>query len=236
MKRLERATRKSITAIFRRLDYRTLGRLYCDEGGEAFWKDRRGPCQEFGIRVAEALLERLPTGGRSLYVGAGVAEIPVVAAEVLDLRRYVTALNLRVEEVRVLNEACREYGFTWSSADARVAEGTFDHLWIVSVLNDPESFPELSALSYGRANPAIFDCGQFEKERNEVMSLTTACMAKLATPAWVTTSVEEIPWIAGWCQKNAMKFVIEGEDYPTAIVGDPLCVLRIGEAPEKPAP
>jgi hypothetical protein len=229
MKRLERATRKRITAIFRRLDYHTLGRLYCDEGGEAFWTDRRGPCQEFGIRIAEALLERLPPGGRSLYVGAGVAEIPVVAAEVHDLGRHVTAHNLRVDEARVLNEACRDDGFIWSSDNARVADGPFDHLWIASVLNDPELFPELSALSYGRANPAMFDCGRFEKERNEVMSLTAACMGKLANPAWVTTSIEEIPWIAAWCQQNGMKFVIEGEDYPTAIVGDPLCFIRIGE-------
>ena len=229
MKRLERATRKRITAIFRRLDYCTLGRLYCDEGGDAFWKDRRGPCQEFGIRIAEALLERLPAGGRSLYVGAGVAEIPVVAAEVLDLGRDVAAFNLRLDEVRVLNEACREDGFTWSSDDGRVAEGAFDHLWIVSVLNDPERFPELSALSYGRANPLLFDSGRFEKERHEVMSLASACMAKLENPAWVTTSIEEVPWIAAWCQQKGMKFVVEGEDYPTAIVGDPLCFIRIGD-------
>lgn len=228
MKRLERATRKRITSIFRRLDYDALGRLYCDEGGEAFWKDRRGPCQEFGIRIAEALLDRLPAGGRSLYVGAGVAEIPMIAAESFDLGRTVAAFNLRADEVRVLNDACREDGVLWSSADAGRAEGTFDHLWIVSVLNDPERFPELSALSYGRANPAVFDCGRFEEERDAVTSLTSACMDKLAAPAWVTTSVEEIPWIAGWCQKNVMTFVVESEDYPTAIVGDPLCFIRIG--------
>jgi hypothetical protein len=229
MKRLERATRKRITAIFRRLDYETLGRLYCEEGGEAFWKDRRGPCQEFGIRIAEALLDRLPVGGRSLYVGAGVAEIPMIAAESLDLRRQVAAFNLRAEEVGVLNDACREDGFLWSSDDACRAEGMFDHLWIASVLNDPERFPELSALSYGRANPALFDCGRFERERTEVTSLTAASMAKAATPAWVTTSVEELPWIAAWCQKNGMSFLVESDGYPTAIVGDPLCFIRIGE-------
>jgi hypothetical protein len=228
MKRLERATRKRITGIFRRLDYETLGRLYCDEGGEAFWKDRRGPCQEFGIRIAEALLDRLPAGGRSLYVGAGVAEIPMIAAESLDLRRQVAAFNLRTDEVRVLNDACREDGFVWSSADAGLAGGTFDHLWMASVLNDPERFPELSALSYGRANPTLFDCGRFEQERTEVMTLTAACMHKLTAPAWVTTSVEEVPWIAGWCQQNGRAFVVESEDYPTAIVGDPWCFIRIG--------
>ena len=229
MKRLERTTRKRITAIFRRLDYETLGRLYCDEGGEAFWKDRRGPCQEFGTRIAEALLDRLPTGGRSLYVGAGVAEIPMIAAESFDLGRTVAAFNLRADEVRVLNDACREDGFRWSSADAVLAEGTFDHLWIVSVLNDPERFPELSALAYGRANPVLFDCGRFEQERNAVTSLTAACMDKLATPGWVTTSVEETPWIAAWCQKNGRTFGVDGDDYPTAIVGDPLCFIRIAE-------
>jgi len=229
MKRLERATRKRITSIFRRLDYDALGRVYCDEGGEAFWKDRRGACQEFGIRIAEALLDRLPAGGRSLYVGAGVAEIPMIAAESFDLGRTVAAFNLRADEVGVLNDACRDEGFFWSSADAGRAEGTFDHLWIVSVLNDPERFPELSALSYGRANPAVFNCRRFEQERNAVISLTAASMAKLATPAWVTTSVEEIPWIAAWCQQTEKTFVVDGDDYPTAIVGDPLCFIRIAE-------
>ena len=41
--------------------------------------------------------------------------------------------------------------------DAGSVKQRVDHLWLVSVLNDPERFPELSVLSYGRANPVTFN-------------------------------------------------------------------------------
>ena len=96
MKRLQSKTARLIAETFERLDYAKLGAIYCDEGGEAFWKDRREPCRTLGIALAEVLLNRLKPGGRSLYVGAGVAEIPALFMESLDLGRHVEAHNLRV--------------------------------------------------------------------------------------------------------------------------------------------
>jgi hypothetical protein len=215
--------------MFRDLDYAALGRIYCDEGGEAFWKDRRGPCQRLGTKLAEALLGRLKRGGRSLYVGAGVAEIPVLAMETVELMREVAAYNLRAEEVALLNQACKALPFQFLNEEAWTATGTFDHVWIVSVLNDPERFPELSALSYGRANPVIFDVAAFTKEREAVFALTDGCLSKLTPPGLVTTSLEEIPWIVDWCTKREIPCAVEEEDYPTAIVEDPVCLVRIGD-------
>ncbi|MGH8701529.1 MAG: hypothetical protein ACREVR_10215, partial [Burkholderiales bacterium] len=65
------------------MNYSSLGRIYCDEGGDAFWEDRRGPCQKLGIKLAEVLRGRLRPNGRSLYVGAGVAELPVLLMETI---------------------------------------------------------------------------------------------------------------------------------------------------------
>jgi hypothetical protein len=228
MKRLQSKTVRFIADVFDRLDYRKLGPIYCDEGGEEFWKDRRDPCQTLGKGLAEIVLNRLKPGGRSLYVGAGVAELPVLITEVLELDRHVEAFNLREDEVAVLNHACKGLPFRIAARDARSARGMYDHLWIVSVLNDPESYPQLSALTYGQANPVTFDPASFANERAEVIALADACLSKLTAPSLVMTSVEEIPWIVEWCERKKIKYVLGEEDYPTAIVEDPVCAITIG--------
>jgi hypothetical protein len=233
MKRLQTKTSRLITDVFGRLNYERLSPIYCDEGGDAFWNDRRGPCQTLGVALAEVLLNRLQAGGRSLYVGAGVAELPVLLMEALDLGRNIDAFNLRVSEVEVLNQACKGLPFRISGHDARSARGTFDHLWIVSVLNDPEQYPEVSALSYGRANPATFDPMAFAEERANVRALADACLRKLMLPALVSTSVEEIPWITEWCDRTKIQYVIEEEDYRTAIVEDPVCLITLSRGTNK---
>nr|MBI3612018.1 hypothetical protein [Nitrospirota bacterium] len=227
-KRLTSDTTRTIAAVFRRLDYVKLGPIYCDEGGDAFWKAKRGPCRKLGIRMAEVLLGRLKPKGRSLYIGAGVAEIPLLAMETMELGRDVTACNLRSKEVRLLNRACDGLPFRISAQDGGKASGRFDHLWMVSVLNDPERFPSLASLSYGRANPATFDASRFARERKIVRSLTDACLRKLKRPGLVTTSVEEIPWIEDWSRHHRVPCLVEEEDYPTALVGDPVCLIRVG--------
>jgi hypothetical protein len=227
---LTRSTRLAVSRLFEQLDYDRLALIYCDEGGQAFWGARRGPCERLGIQVAKVLRRRLKPGGHSLYVGAGVAELPALVMERLELKRTVMAFNLRREEVRLLNSACRRVGVQLSiqASDAATASGRYDHLWIVSVLNDPERCPELAALTYGRSNPATFDVAKFRRERRSVQTLTGACLNSLCLPGLVTTSVEEIPWITDWCAKRRIRCVVEERDYPTAIVQDPICFIRVG--------
>ncbi len=228
MTQLQPATLQAIARIFDAVDYTALGPIYCHEGGDAFWEERRGPCQDLGIKLAGLLRDRLAPNGRSLYVGAGIAELPVLAMETMELNRTVEAYNLRAEEVTVLNTACAGLPFAFRARDAREAVGAFDHLWLVSVLNDPECFPELGALSSGRANPVTFHPAEFSIERQAVFALAAGCLDKVARPGLVTTSVEEIPWITDWCERRGFACVVEDEDYPTAIVEDPICFIRIG--------
>jgi hypothetical protein len=231
---LSQKTRDAITQVFNTLDYAALGAVYCDDGGEVFWEERRGPAQELGIQLAQVLLDRLPPNGRSVYVGAGVAEIPTLIMEALELGREIYAYNLRLAEVTVLNQACRGLPFSFHAADARTAPDKVDHLHIVSVLNDPECFPQVGALSSGRANPVTFDPHAFTIERSAVTALASGCLGKLDRPALVTTSVEEIPWITDWCERQGLGCIVEDEDYPTAIVGDPICLIRLGDAEVSP--
>ena len=227
-RRLQIKTRRTLAKTFERLDYEKLGSIYCEEGGRAFWRVQRGPCQKLGMKIADVLRSRLRVGGRSLYVGAGVAEIPPLVVETLELERTVLPYNLRRSEVALLNTACHPLPFRFRSGRASNAKGTFDHLWMVSVLNDPERFPELSALSYGRTNPVPFNPKTFVRERKVVVDLAATCLKKVSLPGLVTTSVEEIPWITDWCARRGVPCVVEREEYPTAIVGDPVCFIRIG--------
>ncbi|MBI5855981.1 MAG: hypothetical protein HZB35_12320 [Nitrospirae bacterium] len=227
--RLKAATRQAIAHIFARLDYPALGRIYCHDGGEAFWRAKRGPSQRWGIKLAGVLQRLLPRDGRSLYVGAGVAEIPMLTMETLELGREVAVFNLRAEEVRVLNQALQGLPFRFVNRDAGAAPGRVDHLWIVSVLNDPERFPNLSALSYGRALPLTFDPARFSVERRLVRHLVDRCLRKLTLPGLVTTSTEEVMWIAEWCHKRRIPYQVSKRDYPAAVVGDPICFLRLGD-------
>ncbi|OQW30310.1 MAG: hypothetical protein A4E19_10400 [Nitrospira sp. SG-bin1] len=226
--RLSGSTRQAIASIFDRLDYKRLESVYCYEGGDEFWRKKREPCRRLGTKVAEVLVQKLPHGGRSLYVGAGVTELPTLIAEVIELEREVAPYNLRRSEVAVLNRACRSLPVKFRAQDASLASGLFDHLWIVSVLNDPERFPHLSPLSYGRADPVTFDPGRFQKERRIVQSIVNRCLPKLRLPGLVTTSTEEAIWIADWCHRHGVPYRVERKQYPTALVGDPICVVRIG--------
>jgi hypothetical protein len=222
-------TKALIRKTYTQLDYKTLGKIYCYEGGDEFWRAKRKPCERLGISLAQALLRKLPRGGRSLYVGAGVAELPVLLAEAMDLQRQVEPYNLRRSEVTALNRACRGTPVRFHARTAASARGRFDHLWIVSVLNDPERFPDLSPLSYGNVNPVTFNSARFELQRRIVRSIVNRCMPKLSLPGLVTTSTEEVVWIADWCHRHSVPYRVDRKQYPTALVGDPICLIKVGE-------
>ncbi|MGH7180903.1 MAG: hypothetical protein ACREJN_02880 [Nitrospiraceae bacterium] len=226
--KLASVTRRLVTEVYGRLDYGALGPVYCYEGGEKFWQAKRDPCHRLGRRIAVVLRKKLEPGGRSLYVGAGVAELPVLIMETLELGRTVEPCNLRRAEVATLNSACHSIPLTFHLADAGNAKGRFDHLWIVSVLNDPERFPHLSPLSYGRGNPLTLDPLKFDKERRTVRALVARCMGKLARPGFVTTTTEEVLWIAEWCHRHRVPYRVGKQQFPTALVGDPICFIEIG--------
>lgn len=225
---LRPSTRAAIVHVFDRLDYAGLADIYCEEGGEAFWRARKAACRTLGSRVAERLKARLQPRGCSLYVGAGVAELPVLLMETLELGREVAVCTLRRKEAAILNRACAGLPCRYRAQDARRARGRFDHLWAVSVLNDPERFPQLSALSYGRAHPVTFEPRVFVRERRAVTALVDSVLRKLRHPGLVSTTVEELPWITAWCARHSVPCAMGARRHPTALVGDPVCFVRIG--------
>ncbi len=224
---LREQTQHVLREVFSKLDYAALGAIYCEEGGEAFWNAHRKQCQTMGIKIAEALKQQLSPRGRSLYVGTGVAEIPMLVMEALEMNRTVEACTLREQEVNILNQACHALPFTIQATDAQTIQGTFNHLWMASVLNDPECFPETSAFSYGRTDPVRFDPSAFQREKTHIQGLLDACLPKLLRPGLLSTSVEEVTWMTDWLTRHQIPFDVEAKLYPTAIVGDPLCFIHI---------
>lgn len=228
--KLTTVARRLVTEAYGRLDYGALGLVYCYEGGDEFWRAKRGPCERLGSRVALLLRKKLQRGGHSLYVGAGVAELPALIMETVELDRRVEPYNLRKAEVAALNCACRSIPVAFHAVDAAKAKGRFDHLWMVSVLNDPERFPHLSPFSYGRGNPLTLDPLKFDQERRIVRALVARCMGKLARPGLVTTTTEEVQWIAEWCHRHRVPYLVGKRFYPTALVGDPICFIQVGKS------
>jgi hypothetical protein len=218
--------------IFAGLDYARLGPIYCDEGGDEFWLAHRQPVLTQGVPWSRALARRL-SAGASLYVGAGVAELPALVTEVVDLGRRVRVATLNEAECDVVNACLREVGIAdrlvFENVDAAtiVVDGGYDHLSLVSVLNDPENYPVVSGLSYGRLPPVLLDVEHFQAERSRLRELVAGLLRGLNTPGLVTTTFEEVAWLLDGAASCGLDVETEDEAIETAIVGDPVGFLRV---------
>ncbi len=230
---IQAATLRLCDHVFERLDWARLGEIYCDEGGDAFWAAHREPARRLGGDWARALARRLPTGGTSLYVGAGVAELVPMLVEACDLGRRVVGANLRAEEIEVLQAGLRACDLgaridLRAGDAAAVAEGgRYDHLAVVSVLTDPETWPQLSGVTYGRIPAVALDVQAFTAERERARRLVGGLCAGLTLPGLVTTTVDEVAWFLDWSDQSGVSIEADDEVVETAIVGDPLGFLAV---------
>lgn len=226
--------RRVLDRVLGALDWRLLGQVYCNSGGEEFWRDRRGPVVELGLCWARGLLQRVSGDGRSLYAGAGVAELPAMIAEVVVRGRGITACNLRARECDALNRGLRAAGLadrlTVVCADAAevAAEAACDHLAAVSLFTDPETFPLCSAVGYGRLSPVQLDVVAFAEERERARALAARLWSALRMPGWITTTAEEVAWFLEQADAAGVRLDADDELVDTAVVGDPIGFLRVG--------
>jgi hypothetical protein len=214
-------------------DWRALGEIYFHWGGEEFWQERRDSVVELGGSLGRQLLRRVPRGGASLWVGAGVAELPVLLAEVLQHERRVVAANLRERECDVLNQALAlaapDVALRYTAGDAATVpfDGTFDHLGCISVFTDPETFPLLSDVAYGRIAPVQVDVERFVAERETARGVARQLYARLQRPGLVTTSAEEVAWFLELAAGVGAACDASDDLVDTAVVGDPVGFLTI---------
>jgi hypothetical protein len=228
-----RGVAQRVRRVLDALDWKALGEIYFHWGGERFWRERRPRVEALGERLAKALAGRVPAGGSSLWVGAGVGELPVLLAEVLVCGRTVVATNLRAQECEVLAAGLAagapDVPLRWRAEDARTAEpgATFDHLGCISVFTDPETWPTLSDVAYGRIAPVQLDVERFVRERDEARALAHGLFARLRRPGLVTTSAEEASWFLEQAQACGTSVDAAERMIDTAVVGDPVGFLAV---------
>lgn len=227
-------TDRTLRQLFRALDWDALGHVYCSEGGEAFWAEHRGKALRLGLRWADALLPRLAEGGHSLYVGGGIADLPALVAEVVERRRTIRIANLRAEECRVLTAGLHETGLAGSvtveavdAGEVAGRGGVFDHVSMVSVLTDPETWPQTSAVGYGRMPPALLDVEAFSRERSAIEALVDALLGATGAQSLFTTTVEEVPWLLRAADRAGVEIEADDVLVESAIVGDPIGFLAV---------
>lgn len=228
-----RAAARLASRVLDALDWKALGAIYFHWGGERLWTKRRGAVLELGERLARALLPRLAPGGASLWVGAGVAELPVLLAEALAGNRTIVACNLRAQECELLNAglvaAAAELPLriVAENACAAAAGQTFDHVGCISVFTDPETWPVLSDVAYGRVPPVQLDVDRFVAERAAARELAHGIWRRLRRPGLVTTSAEEVAWFLEQAAVDGSVVEADDELVPTAVVGDPVGFLAV---------
>ena len=104
---------------------------------------------------------------------------------------------------------------------------TFDHVSLVSVLDDPETYPLVSGVTYGRIPPVLLDVAEFKQERHRVRQLVAALFDAMKPPCLVTTTTEEVAWLLHEAEARQLQVEADDETIETALVGDAIGFLRV---------
>lgn len=189
------------------LDWPQLGACYCEGDARDFFDtERRAQVLDTGLALADDVVARLSLGGpgRSLYVGAAVAELPLLLVERLvlgrELRWHLLPGRERDELARALTRVGERLGLDLPRPDPRplerAAPAPCDHLWMVSVLTDPDVFPALHDELYERAGtPQATGRGDLLVERAAAHALLDALLAHAAPGALLSTTTDEWPLV-----------------------------------------
>jgi hypothetical protein len=237
---------RAIAGLQDELDWERLGRAYCAGDGTTFFDaELRERWLDTGLRIADELSRHLTHGsGRSVYIGAALAEIPLMLVEQLVLGREVTWVNLPCDEIAELERVVRLVGERSGVALPvpstkpleSLPRGAFDHVWLVSVLTDPDHFPALHDELYERHGTDLATGrGSLNEDRERAERLVRAALGSARTGALISTSVDELDLWATAARGEPALEPVRGTsaaeaDLLTAIVGDPLAWLRVGAA------
>lgn len=227
----------ALGALDAEIDWDVIASVVCEGEAEGFFSDeRREAMLDAGLKhaadVGEAL-ESLRGPERSLYVGASVAELAPIAFEAIVLGRKVRWVTLDGPDTAELARAFaavdgalpKPHIGRWAPDEI----GRVSHVWMASVLTDPDAFPALHDELYARrGTKAAVGGGRPKAERRTARDLVDRCLDALASPsALVTTSAEELAvWepaieARGWRAEAAVKGRLSG------LVGDVLHQVRV---------
>jgi len=219
------------------LDWELLGRCACEgDGSDFFDAARRERVLDTGLLLADELAARLPRQGprRSLYVGAAVAELAPMLVEQLVLEREVVWLNLDGPEIRELARALRQVAarsgleLPLPSTELQLPAGSCDHLWIVSVLSDPDRFPALHDELYERSGSELATGrGALHEDRLRAEALARAWLERAAPPCTLSSTDEELTLLAPLAARRGLRLEIPAAGRISALVGDRIRICSL---------
>lgn len=206
------------------LDWGVLGDLYCHEGGEHFFPpEQRDAIRDSGLAIASDLGQYLSPVGASLYVGAALAELTPILFEHLVLGRKVHWVQLPDGETEELRRALKQVGsdLPRPTTSSTWPEGTVDHLWVVSVLTDPQAFPALHDKLYERRGQELgTGKGDLQQDRFKAQALVGVALDRVVLPATLSTTDEEAPLFGSACAARGWSCNFAAQGRLSGIVGD----------------
>ena len=234
----------ALGALDEELDWPLLGRAACEGDGSDFYDSAlRERILDTGMRFAEDIgraLDERP--GRSLYLGAEIAELPVILAEHLVLGRRIEWINIECAQTSELARAIRAVGARLSlelplpraGGIEELEPGSCDHLWMVSVLTDPDGFPALHDELYERKEgPLATGRGSLAEDRQRAEALVEALLDRAAPRCVLSTSDEERSVLEPLVARRGWKLEFARGGRLSAIVGDR---VRIGRLERRAGP
>lgn len=209
------------------IDWDVCASVYCEGDATGFFSpERREAVLDAGLKlgadVAEALGNR---PGRSLYVGAAIAELAPILMEAIVLGRDVRWQTLKSAESTELARALgavdgslpRPAFARWRGSDV----GPCDHIWMTSVLTDPDAFPALHDRLYRRQGTTEAVKGGHPKaERARAAELIEECLFAAAHETLLTTTDEELELWGPAIQQAGGRLDVERTGRLSGLVGD----------------
>jgi hypothetical protein len=221
----------AVSALDAELDWELLGSSTCEGDGSSFYDaELRERIIDTGMWFADDLARVLgDVRGQSLYLGAEIAELPLILAEHLVMRRRVEWLNIAcpqtTELVRALRVVSASLGVELPTPRVRaitdIEPASCDHLWMVSVLTDPDAFPALHDVLYERTGgPLATGRGSLEDDRRRADILIGAWLDRSNPSCTLSTSDEELTLIEPLVAQRGWTLAMAPGGRLSAIVGD----------------
>jgi hypothetical protein len=228
----------AVSALDAELDWELLGLGYCEgDGSEFFDAALREKILDTGVHFAEDVAGALGGAhGRSLYLGAEIAELPLILAEHLVMGRRVEWLNLAGPHTAEITRAIRavstrlsvELPVPTSRMLSDIEPASCDHLWMVSVLTDPDSFPALHDALYERTgSPLATGRGSLDDDRVRAEALVEALLDRATARCVLSTTDEERTLIEPAVVRRGWELALAPGGRLTAIVGDRVRIANL---------
>ena len=229
---------ESLARIDDEVHWDEIARAVCAGDAEGFFsKERRDAILDAGLKHAADVGDSLESAdprkqGSSLYIGAATFELAPLLFESIVLKRRVCWITLpgpeATEFARALHAVDPDLPSPRTGLWNPRQVGPATHLWMASVLTDPDAFPALHDELYGRrGGPMAVGGGRPKAERQRARELVERCLDALAPEALLTTSADELQVWGPLIEERGGRLEVSAKGRTSGLVGDVLHQARV---------